>query len=105
MLTLVTHPSYDIPLPDGHMFPATKFSRLMARLREDGLLSGFTKAIPEPAARDEIARTQDAAYVDAIADGKLDRQSLRVLGLSWSQVLARTHPKAADSRTLTTSPG
>ena len=101
MLTLVTHPSYDIPLPDGHMFPATKFSRLMARLREDGLLSGFTKAIPEPAARDEIARTQDAAYVDAIADGKLDRQSLRVLGLSWSQVLADRSFLAVNGTLLT----
>ena len=88
MLTLVTHPSYDIPLPDGHRFPATKFSRLMVRLRQDGLLSGFATAMPEPAARNELARTQDAAYVDAIADGTLDRESLRVLGLNWSRVLA-----------------
>ena len=29
---LVTHPSYDIPLQNGHQFPATKFSRLMAIL-------------------------------------------------------------------------
>ena len=101
MLTLVTHPAYDIPLPNGHMFPATKFSRLMVRLREDGLLSGFTTAIPEPAARNEIACIQDAAYVDAIAEGSLDRQSLRVLGLNWSQVLADRSFLAVNGTLLT----
>ncbi len=101
MLTLVTHPAYDIPLPDGHRFPATKFSRLMLRWRADGLLSGFATAIPEPAARNELARTQDAAYVDAIADGTLDRESLRVLGLNWSRVLADRSFLAVNGTLLT----
>ena len=88
MLPLVTHPDYDIPLPEGHRFPATKFSALMARLAADGIAPHFTSFQPEPASRSELLATQDAAYIDAIADGTLDADAIRVLGLKWSQVLA-----------------
>ena len=88
MLPLVTHPDYDIPLPEGHRFPATKFSALMARLAADGIAPHFPSFQPEPASRSDLLATQDAAYIDAIADGTLDADAIRVLGLKWSQVLA-----------------
>ena len=88
MLSLVTHPAYDIPLPDGHRFPATKFSRLMARLQGDGIAAAFTSFHPTPAGRVDLWATQSASYVDAVAEGTLDRDALRVMGLVWSQVLA-----------------
>ena len=88
MLCLVSHPDYDIPLPDGHRFPATKFSRIVARLESDGVLGAFERLTPEPALPTDLEITQDPGYIAAIADGTLDRESLRVLGLSWSQVLA-----------------
>ncbi|HCA91320.1 MAG TPA: histone deacetylase, partial [Alphaproteobacteria bacterium] len=49
MLSLVTHPAYDIPLPDGHRFPSTKFSRLMTRLDGDGITGAFNRLQPDPA--------------------------------------------------------
>ena len=88
MLSLVSHPDYDIPLPDGHRFPSTKFSALMARLAADGILDHFTLHHPGPASADDLARTQDPAYIEAIAAGTLDAAALRVLGLTWSRVLA-----------------
>ena len=88
MLSLVTHPDYDIPLPEGHRFPATKFSALMRRLAEDGIDRQFTRMQPSPASRADLLRTQDKAYVDAIADGTLDADAIRTLGLKWSRVLA-----------------
>ena len=88
MLSLVTHPDYDIPLPEGHRFPATKFSALMRRLAKDGIDREFTYMQPEPASRADLLRTQDKAYVDAIADGTLDADAIRMLGLKWSPVLA-----------------
>ena len=74
MLSLVSHPNYDIPLPDGHRFPATKFSRLLGRLESDGVLERFTAFQPEPVTPDALALTQDAAYIHAIATGTLDRE-------------------------------
>lgn len=101
MLPLVTHPDYDIPLPEGHRFPATKFSALMARLAEDGIDSHFTRFQPEPASRADLLPTQDPAYIDAIADGTLDADALRVLGLKWSQVLANRSFLAVNGTLLT----
>ena len=101
MLPLVTHPDYDIPLPDGHRFPATKFSALMARLAEDGIDSYFTRLQPVPASRSDLLATQDAAYIDAIADGTLDADAIRVLGLKWSQVLANRSFLAVNGTLLT----
>jgi len=88
MLSVVSHPDYDIPLPDGHRFPATKFSALMTRLGRDGVLAHAALHRPQPASREDLTLTQDRAYIDAIADGTLDAGALRVLGLQWSRVLA-----------------
>ena len=88
MISLVSHPDYDIPLPDGHRFPATKFSRLVRRLHADGIVGQFVSLQPEPVNPLALSLTQDASYIDAIANGTLDLESQRVLGLTWSQVLA-----------------
>ena len=88
MLPLVSHPDYDIPLPDGHRFPSTKFSALMTCLEAGGLRERFALHKPDPASRADLARTQDPNYVDAVADGTLGADALRVLGLTWSRVLA-----------------
>ena len=48
LISLVSHPDYDIPLPDGHRFPATKFSRLVSRLHADGIVGQFVPLQPEP---------------------------------------------------------
>ena len=89
MLAISTHPDYDIPLPAGHRFPATKFSRLMARLDADGITASFTKLRPDAASREDVHIAHDAAYVRAIAEGTLDAEAQRVLGLQWSDVLSR----------------
>lgn len=89
VLSLITHPDYDIPLPEGHRFPATKFSHLMACLTRDNLLPNFKVLHPDPVQASDLAVTQDPAYVAAIANGTLDSEALRVLGLQWSDVLAR----------------
>ena len=89
MPSLVFHPNYDIPLPDGHRFPATKFSRLMANLDKTGLLDRFDMQQPEPVIARDLAITQHPDYIDAIANGTLAAEQIRVLGLNWSEVLAR----------------
>ena len=102
MLGLVTHPAYDIPLPDGHRFPATKFSRLMEILTRDGVLDGFAQHYPEPAARGDLAAVHCPDYIGAVAAGALSADALRVLGLKWSDVL-RDRSFLAPNGTLATA--
>ena len=63
MIGLVSHPDYDIPLPDGHRFPATKFSRLVSRLHADGIVGQFVPLQPEPVNPMALSLTQDAAIL------------------------------------------
>ncbi len=102
MLGLVTHPSYDIPLQDGHQFPATKFSRLIAILARDGVLDRFDQHQPEPAARDDLATVHCPDYIDTVAEGTLSVSALRILGLPWSEVL-RNRSFLAPNGTLATA--
>ena len=76
MLGLVTHPAYDIPLPDGHSFPATKFSRLMAIMARDGLLDGFAQHHPEPVACADLAAVHCPDYINAVAAGTLSASGM-----------------------------
>jgi len=89
MLTFIAHPDYDIPLPPEHRFPAGKFSALMTHLIDAGLTEGIRLSMPQPVARADLARVHDRRYIDAVADGSLDKAALRVLGLPWSPRLAR----------------
>ena len=95
MLGLVTHPSYDIPLKDGHKFPATKFSRLMAILARDGVLEGFVvvqgedakvdvvriERFGEPARLREIVR--DACRLGQLRAAKRPRTGRSLLARWW----------------------
>ncbi|WP_201455775.1 histone deacetylase family protein [Tropicimonas marinistellae] len=87
MLPIVTHPAYDIPLPEGHRFNATKFSGLMQALGSQGVLESSTLHHPKPASPDDLTLVHDPSYVAAISQGSLDRKQLRTLGLNWSTQL------------------
>lgn len=89
MLYWVSHPDYDIPLPAGHRFAASKFSDLMQHLQQHGLADHARIITPDPVGHDALARVHDRGYIAAVADGTLDAPAQRVLGLPWSQALAR----------------
>ena len=74
-----------LPLPDGHRFPITKYSRLRERIVESGL--GIELREPEPARDEELVRVHDAAYVARVSRGGLDAKSVRRMGFPWSPQL------------------
>ncbi|MEM1306092.1 MAG: histone deacetylase [Pseudomonadota bacterium] len=78
-----------LPLPDGHRFPAQKYALLRQRLLADGVLRDGDLHASPLATRDELTAAHDPAYVDAIADGSVDPAIMADIGLPWSPVLAR----------------
>ena len=68
-----TSARYVIPLPDGHRFPIAKYARLRDRVIADGLVPADHLHEPDRATRDDLTRVHDAAYVDAVLDGKIGR--------------------------------
>jgi acetoin utilization deacetylase AcuC-like enzyme len=78
----------DIPLPEGHRFPAAKYRLLRESLLRQGILDPRDLVASPPATRDELGRAHDLHYVDAVLAGTLTPDAQRRLGLPWSPVLA-----------------
>jgi acetoin utilization deacetylase AcuC-like enzyme len=101
MLHLVTHPDYDIPLAEGHRFPASKFTRLISHLESAGVLSEFTQVNPTPASVAAVSSIHDPDYVTSISNGTIASDALRVLGFEWSEALARRSFLAPNGTLMT----
>ena len=84
---IIYHPSYDIPLPENHRFPGTKYSALIKELESAGLLKNYLKYMPKPATAEYLSIAHDPVYIRAIETGNLSKQQQTKLGLPWSDAL------------------
>src|SRR3954465_14855671 len=85
---VVHHAAYVTPLPAAHRFPMPKFARLLACLRETGLLRPEQEFVPEPAPRAWLELAHASRYVTGVLEQSLDETAIRRLGLPLSPVLA-----------------
>lgn len=84
-LPVVHHRGYTVALPEQHPFPMGKFAALRERL--EGGPYEFHEA---PAAtREQLALAHDAAYLDALFDGTLDRAAQRRIGFDCTAALVQ----------------
>ena len=98
---VVHHPAYVTPLPAAHRFPMPKFARLLACLRETGLLLPSQEFVPEPAPRAWLELAHTSAYVSGVLEQRLDAAALRRLGLPLSPELALRSRCAVAGTVLT----
>ena len=84
---IIYHPSYDIPLPENHRFPGTKYSALIKELESAGLIEHYLKYLPKPATAEYLSIAHDPVYIRAIETGSLSKQQQTKLGLPWSEIL------------------
>lgn len=84
MLPIVHHSDYVTPLPPGHRFPMPKFNLIPRILLDDGVITPAQIHPARKATRDEVLLAHDAAYFDAYAEGTIDPQMMRRIGLPWS---------------------
>ncbi|MEL6363248.1 MAG: histone deacetylase [Pseudomonadota bacterium] len=82
-------PDFNLDLPDGHRFPGGKYALLKNRLLTDGVLQKAELFVSPQASRDDLLHAHDAAYIDAIETGDVDRGVMRRIGFPWSPALAR----------------
>ncbi len=77
-----------LPLPDGHTFPMTKYSRLREMVISEGLIAPADLRVPDAATRDELLIVHTARYIDAVIGGTLDAREQRRIGFPWSPAMA-----------------
>jgi acetoin utilization deacetylase AcuC-like enzyme len=79
----------DLPLPEKHRFPISKYRLLREKVITERLL-GRAVLTPSPTASiDQLLCAHSAEYVTAVLNGSLTRQQQRRIGLPWSATLAR----------------
>jgi acetoin utilization deacetylase AcuC-like enzyme len=79
----------ELPLPQGHRFPAGKYRMLRTLVEREGIIAASELTPSPPAARVIVQHAHDPAYVDAVLTGTLDQNIQRRIGLPWSEVLVR----------------
>ncbi len=79
----------DVPLPDGHRFPAGKYRQVRAQVEAEGLLARCGLAPSPPATDAALYLAHAPAYVAAVDAGTLTPDQVRRIGLPWSETLAR----------------
>ncbi len=77
-----------LPLPDGHTFPMTKYSRLRELVIAEGIIAPGDLRVPDAATREQLERVHTRRYVDAVFDGTLDAREQRRIGFPWSPMMA-----------------
>ena len=88
-LPLIHHPSYDIPLPEKHRFPGTKYSLLLKDLEISGVIESYLKYVPKATAAEHLSIAHDTSYIRAIETGNLSKEQQVRLGLPWSEILRK----------------
>jgi acetoin utilization deacetylase AcuC-like enzyme len=73
-----------LPLPDGHKFPMSKYSRLRERILAEGIVSSDDLHEAPLAAIEDLRLVHDAAYVDAVLTGTVAPEIQRRIGFPWS---------------------
>ncbi len=81
--------TFDLALPPGHRFPATKYGKLRRRLLEDGVLAPDDLLASPLATPADIAVAHDAAYIDALETGAISPSAMRRIGFPWSEHVVR----------------
>jgi acetoin utilization deacetylase AcuC-like enzyme len=91
---------YRIELPPNHGFPIEKYRLIRERLLAEGTLRPETLLEPSLADPRDICLVHTAAYWARLSAGTLAADSIRRLGLPWSESLVR-RSRASVQGTLT----
>ena len=99
-IPLVYHRIYDIPLPEKHRFPGSKYSALLMILESEGLIKSFLKYSPKPATAAQLSIVHGQNYLQAVESGNLSKQHETRIGLPWSETLRSRSFLAANGTLL-----
>ena len=100
-ISWITHPQYDIILPENHKFTASKFSDLFNELKSKEFYSNSNILQPTKAKVEDLEIVHDKDYILKIKNGTLSEKEIRRLGFIWSETLSNRSFLAVNGTLLT----
>jgi acetoin utilization deacetylase AcuC-like enzyme len=86
VFTLYYCDHFELPLPEGHKFPAGKYRLVRTLLEGNAAFEIHPAPLADPK---EIALAHDRLYVQAVLDGSVEPGVMRRIGFPWSAGLVR----------------
>ncbi|CAD77339.1 MAG TPA: histone deacetylase [Rhodopirellula baltica] len=75
---------FDLPLPEGHRFPMSKYRLLRQRVVESEHHRDDTLIVPQAATDEQLLHCHTPDYVQRVQSGTLTKQEIRRIGFPWS---------------------
>lgn len=75
---------FELPLPSGHRFPMSKYTRLRERIANELTHRGAELHLPPAATDEQILLVHDRGYLDRVKYGGLSSLEQRRIGFPWS---------------------
>lgn len=79
----------ELPLPDKHRFPISKYRLLREKVIAENLLGGAELVPSPPVSVEHLLQAHSADYIESVLNGTLSPKEQRRIGLPWSSTLAR----------------
>ncbi len=84
-LKLFYSDTFELPLPDGHRFPMSKYTRLRERIGDSELMTLCELLLPPAATREQLELVHQPEYVARVFAGTLSDLEQRRIGFPWSE--------------------
>lgn len=79
---------FELPLPEGHRFPMSKYRLLRERVVQSSTHRNDVLLVPEAAAETQLVQAHDPKYVARVFAGNLSPSEIRRIGFPWSEKMA-----------------
>ena len=76
---------FELPLPDGHRFPMSKYRLLRERINSSAIRSQIHLLVPQASPDDELSLVHDREYIRKLETGDLADVEERRIGFPWSK--------------------
>lgn len=89
--------TFELPLPDGHRFPLSKYRLLRESLAAGGAFSAADFCLPEAASDALLATAHDPDYVRRMGAGEVSAAEMRRIGFPWSAGMVERARRSAGA--------
>jgi acetoin utilization deacetylase AcuC-like enzyme len=98
---------FELPLPETHRFPMSKYRLLRERIVREGMVAESQLHVPAPAQDDQLLLAHSSEYLGRVIRGELSEEEVRRIGFPWTLAMVERSRRstgatiAAGRRALT----
>src|SRR5438876_90899 len=88
---------FELPLPDGHTFPMSKYRLLYEQVRENAATWRIELVEPPAASDDDLLRVHCPKYVLRLSNGTVTANEMRRIGFPWSPMMVERSRRSSGA--------